>query len=100
MGIRSLTLPPRRKKCGIVFDAKPTDITDTLTWCDENMSAEDMLKLIDGLQKLVRKAKTEDDLPKNALAEDSRRRTARPSADAVKSFNERYPEARRIKQSL
>jgi hypothetical protein len=61
MGNRSLTLPPRRKSRGIVFDAKPTDISDTLNWCDENMSADDMLSLIEGLQNLVRKANAEDD---------------------------------------
>jgi hypothetical protein len=102
---RGLTLPPRRKSRGIVFDAKPTDVSDTLNWCDENMSADDMLKLIDGLQKLVRKADAEDlESPAQrrdrALAGDSRRGPARPSADAVKSFNERYPTAARIKTAL
>jgi hypothetical protein len=99
MGIRGLTLPPRRKSHGIVFDAKPTDVSDTLNCCDENMSAADMLSLIAGLEKLVRKATAENDEPDNGrrMGEDSRR-GLRPTAAAAKGFASRYPTAHLIKR--
>jgi hypothetical protein len=79
-------------------------VSDTLQWCDENMSADDMLTLIDGLQKLVRKANTEDEnLESPSQRSDRDRfingdsRRGGTSSRVSESYFEMFPNARRLK---
>jgi hypothetical protein len=90
----SITLPARSKahRIRLAQDGAEPDfsISKLIAWASANLNRDELTDLIEDLRALVDKA--EDDLPKNALGEDSRRATN------AKSFHGRYPEARAIRR--
>jgi hypothetical protein len=117
----SITLPARKNGRRIARDAAPGngefDIHTLAAWAQENLTPEEIGRVIAMLQDHLGKPAADDDpdgetafkrermnAAERALneklsgAQDSRRGIARPSAEA--EFNRMFPDAARLKTSL
>ncbi|HEY8124526.1 MAG TPA: hypothetical protein VIF88_03790 [Methylocystis sp.] len=103
-----LSLPARKNGRRLARDESPesgnNDIHVMCAWAIESLTRSEIGRVIAMLQAHLDKPDEADALPKNALGEDARRRARLlahdEAATATKSFYERFPEARRIKQAM
>jgi hypothetical protein len=102
----ALTLHARRNGRRLAQDSSGEtgefDIHSLAAWAQTNLTPEEIGRVIWMLQRFL--DKPDDDTDASKLGEDARRRGRQfahdASADASKSFLERFPEAARIKQAL
>jgi hypothetical protein len=104
----SLSLPPRKNGRRLAQDSAPGtgefDIHTLSAWAKENLTREELSRVIAMLQTELDKPEKAEDLESpaqrrdRALAGDSRGGLPRPTAAAVKGFHGRYPEARAIRR--
>lgn len=104
----SLSLPARKNGRRLAQDAAPgsgdTDIHSLAAWAQENLTREEIGRVIAMLQDHLDKPDDDTNASEKKLGEDARRRgrllAHDADADAGKSFLKLFPNSARIKSAL